>query len=81
MKLGKRVLFLSENSRKLEKGVLFGRLLPHSSVGIFIFLYFLYFLVPSLHAKVCSSDGIDVEVIFVISYRQASIRFKKKVLQ
>ena len=28
VKLGKRVLFLSENSRKVEKGVLFGRPLP-----------------------------------------------------
>ena len=44
LKVGKRVPFLTENSRKVEKGVLFGRPLPCSG-GIFIFLYFLYLLV------------------------------------
>ena len=36
---------------------------------------------PSLCAKVCSSDGIDVEFFFVISYKQAFIRFKKMCIQ
>ena len=57
MKVGKRVLFLSENSQKVEKGILFGR--------------------PLKYAKVCSSDSIDVEIIFCHLYRQDFIRFKK----
>ena len=43
LKVGKRVPFLTENSRKVEKRVLFGRPLPCSG-GIFIFFIYLCLL-------------------------------------
>ena len=66
MKVEKRMLYLSENLRKIVKGVVFGHPLTYFEGGnLFLSLFVLF---------VCSSDGIDVEVI---PFRQPFIRSQR----
>ena len=87
MKVEKRVLFLPENSRKVEKGVVFGRpltcFLRGKSLFFFIYLCFLY---NYMLFKVCATLYISYikwsksnnphphPLLFVPSYALATLR-------